>query len=84
MTKKTIYLTFLSVSLMGQLGLVFWVDSIYKAYVMMFIIGLSWPGKREIGLSYILEFITEDNKQVRIFILNLLDYPSLMLLALSY
>lgn len=83
-TKRSIFLSFLGISLAAQVGLIFWVESIYQIFLMMFIIGFSRPGKREGGLSYIFDFIQDSNKQMRIFTLSLLDYPSMMLLALSY
>lgn len=50
----------------------------------MFIVGMSWPGKRVVGLNYILDFYCEKYRNNKIMWLNLLDYPSLLVYALSY
>jgi hypothetical protein len=50
----------------------------------MFILGLSWPGKRVTGLNYALEFVPLEKQQKYIQVFNLFDYPSILICSLYY
>ena len=82
--KRDIFCLSLLISLLGQVAILFWADSLMKALMCMFLIGISWPGKRNIGLSYLLDFFAEEFRNNKIMWLNLLDYPSLIILSLCY
>jgi len=82
--KKDVFCLFLLLSFIGQVAIAFWADGLLKALLCMFIIGLSWPGKRVVGLSYILDFFAEKYRNNKIMWLNILDFPSLLILSLSY
>lgn len=82
--KKVTFCYSLVISLIGQLGILFWATSILEAVLCLFIIGLSWPGKRVIGVDYILDFFPMRYRSSRILLMNLLDYPSIILIALAY
>ena len=64
--------------------MIFWAKSILTGSVCLFTIGLSWPGKRIIGIDYILDFYPKKYRPSRILWMNLLDYPSLILITLAY
>jgi len=82
--KKVTFCYSLVISLIGQLGILFWATSILEALLCLFVIGLSWPGKRVIGVDYILDFFPMRYRSSRILLMNLLDYPSIILIALAY
>ena len=54
--RKNIFCATMFVSVLAQIGLLK-SDSLYWSTVFMFIMGLSWPGKRVTGLNYALEFV---------------------------
>lgn len=64
--------------------MVFWANSIIKGSLCLFVIGLSWPGKRVVGIDYILDFFPKKYRPARILWMNLLDYPSIIAISLAY
>lgn len=82
--KKTIFCISMAISVLGQTGLLYIAESLNQALVFIVILGLSWPGKRIIGLSYILDFYPESYQNTKILWLNLLDYPSILLVSICY
>ena len=82
--KKTIFCISLAISVLGQAGLIYLAESLNQALIFITILGLSWPGKRIIGLGYILDFYPESYQNTRILWLNLFDYPSILLMSICY
>ena len=72
------------ISVLGQSGLIYIAESLSQALVFIMILGLSWPGKRIIGLGYILDFYPEAYQNTKILWLNLFDYPSILLISICY
>ena len=64
--------------------LCFFANSINKALAFLFFIGLAWPGKRVIGVQYMLDFFPEAYQGSKVLAFGLLDYPSLILISLCY
>ena len=62
----------------------FWAFNVLTGSVCLFVIGLSWPGKRIVGIDYILDFYPKKYRPSRILWMNLLDYPSLIIITLAY
>lgn len=54
--RKSIYCTTMFFSVICQYMLIT-SDNLYTSTVWMFVLGLTWPGKRVTGLNYALEFI---------------------------
>jgi len=55
--RKSIFCVSLIISVIAQLGLVL-VDQQNIAFALLAIIGVAWPGKMIVGLSYGLEFFS--------------------------
>jgi hypothetical protein len=70
-------------SVMSQIGLIY-ADNLTHATFYMFILGLTWPGKRITGLNYALEFIPLEKQQVYLQAFSLFDYPSILVASLYY
>jgi MFS family permease len=84
MGKKTIFCISVMISVFAQAGLIWLAESLNEALILISIIGVSWPGKRIIGLAYILDFYPETYKNTRILWFNLFDYPSILLMSICY
>lgn len=82
--KKNVFLISIAVSIVGQAGLLFLADGIKVAILFMFLIGATWPGKKVVGQSYILDFFPIKLQGIRILMFSLFDYPSILLISLSY
>lgn len=82
--KKIVFCCSLLVSIVGQASLLFLSYYTYLGMFFLLLVGLSWAGKTIVGISYILDFFPQRMQPLRIFILDLFDYPSLLLISLSY
>ena len=45
---------------------------------------MTWPGKRVVGISYILEFFPENKQKLYITLFALFDYPSIIVISALY
>jgi len=50
----------------------------------MVLLGMTYPGKRITGFSYILEFIPASDQKAYITVFALFDYPSMLLISFVY
>ena len=82
--KKMVFCASLLVSIVGQSCLIFMAYYTLLGMLFMYFVGLSWAGKTIIGISYIMDFYPPRMQPLRIFILDLFDYPSLLLISVCY
>jgi len=54
--RKSIFCVTMFFSVISQICLIY-SNTLYMSTIFMFILGLTWPGKRVTGLNYALEFI---------------------------
>lgn len=52
--------------------------------MFMVLLGMTWPGKRVVGISYILEFFPENKQKLYITLFALFDYPSIIVISALY
>jgi len=50
----------------------------------MILLGITWPGKRVTGLSFILEFFPEVDSKNYLTYFTLFDYPDLFFISVYY
>ena len=81
--RKNVLIGTLLTSAIGQIGLLF-STSITYSLGLTFLVGSTWPGKRVVGLNFMLEQMPQQNQRLYMILFNCVDYPGLLLWSFLY